>query len=249
MEIKAASHSILFGTVEGILLILIRDTQDVCRTVKLPIVQRKIWTHLDLLSISHPGGKMSKRSGGIWSRSSVCVCVFSSHSFWTSSSLDVPAGVTQDLSSTFFLRCVPLFFSREGFSLSFPSNVSEGDEVPLSYRGDRCGRKFFYSFGSSKRCLTIFTKAGSIVDLGLSSFQLTRSDNLDPLELAISKESKRLEAACCAISRKALSKEIVLTASIPQKPIAPSSTVCMNIDRRALGNGKVGHNYDRPILR
>ena len=24
----------------------------------------------------------------------VCVCVFSSHSFWTSSSLDVPAGVT-----------------------------------------------------------------------------------------------------------------------------------------------------------
>ena len=24
------------------------------------------------------------------------VCVFSSHSFWTSSSLDVPAGVTQD---------------------------------------------------------------------------------------------------------------------------------------------------------
>ena len=25
----------------------------------------------------------------------VCMCVFSSHSFWTSSSLDVPAGVTQ----------------------------------------------------------------------------------------------------------------------------------------------------------
>ena len=25
----------------------------------------------------------------------VCVCVFSSHSFWTSSSLDVPAGITQ----------------------------------------------------------------------------------------------------------------------------------------------------------
>ena len=35
------------------------------------------------------------------------LCVFSSHSFWTSSSLDVPAGVTQDFSSTFFLRCVP----------------------------------------------------------------------------------------------------------------------------------------------
>ena len=26
----------------------------------------------------------------------VCVCVFSSHPFWTSSSLDVPAGVTQE---------------------------------------------------------------------------------------------------------------------------------------------------------
>ena len=44
-------------------------------------------------------------------QSSYCVCVvFSSHSFWTSSSLDVPAGshrrkVTQDFSSTFFLGC------------------------------------------------------------------------------------------------------------------------------------------------
>ena len=26
----------------------------------------------------------------------VCVCMFSSHSFWTSSSLDVPAGITQE---------------------------------------------------------------------------------------------------------------------------------------------------------
>ena len=33
----------------------------------------------------------------------VCVCVFSSHSFWTSSSLDVPAGVTQEESHTGFL--------------------------------------------------------------------------------------------------------------------------------------------------
>ena len=38
---------------------------------------------------------------------SMSVCVFSSHSFWTPSSLDVPAGVTQDVSSTFFLRCMP----------------------------------------------------------------------------------------------------------------------------------------------
>ena len=33
----------------------------------------------------------------------VCVCVFSSHSFWTSSSLDVPAGVTQEKGHTGFL--------------------------------------------------------------------------------------------------------------------------------------------------
>ena len=32
----------------------------------------------------------------------MCVCVFSSHSFWTSSSLDVPAGVTQEEGHTGF---------------------------------------------------------------------------------------------------------------------------------------------------
>ena len=33
----------------------------------------------------------------------ILVCVFSSHSFWTSSSLDVPAGVTQEEGNTGFL--------------------------------------------------------------------------------------------------------------------------------------------------
>ena len=33
----------------------------------------------------------------------VCVCVFSSHPFWTSSSLDVPAGITQEEGHTGFL--------------------------------------------------------------------------------------------------------------------------------------------------
>ena len=32
----------------------------------------------------------------------MCVCVFSSHSFWTSSSLDAPAGVTQEEGHTGF---------------------------------------------------------------------------------------------------------------------------------------------------
>ena len=54
----------------------------------------------------------------------VCVCVcFSSHLFWTSNSLDAPAGVTQAFLSTFLLRCVPLFFSRERFSRSFTSST------------------------------------------------------------------------------------------------------------------------------
>ena len=35
----------------------------------------------------------------------------------------VPAGVTQDFSSTFLLLCLPLFFSREGFSRFFPSSI------------------------------------------------------------------------------------------------------------------------------
>ena len=34
----------------------------------------------------------------------MCVCVFSSHSFWTSSSLDVPAGVTQEGHTGFFIH-------------------------------------------------------------------------------------------------------------------------------------------------
>ena len=65
----------------------------------------------------------------------VCVCVvFSYHLFWTSSSLDVPAGphrrkVTQNFSSTFLLRSMPLFFSREGFSHSFPSSTVKSNFV------------------------------------------------------------------------------------------------------------------------
>ena len=48
----------------------------------------------------------------------VCVCVFSFHLFWTSSSLDVPAGVTQEEGHTVFLIHLPsavraFYFSRE----------------------------------------------------------------------------------------------------------------------------------------
>ena len=45
----------------------------------------------------------SLNNNRIW----VCVCVFSSHPFWTSSSLDVPAGVTQEEGHTGFLIHLP----------------------------------------------------------------------------------------------------------------------------------------------
>ena len=38
MEIKAAGHNAPLGTAQGALLVVVRDTQDVCRTVKMPIV-------------------------------------------------------------------------------------------------------------------------------------------------------------------------------------------------------------------
>ena len=44
---------------------------------------------------------------GVYMIYSVCVCVFSSHPFWTSSSLDVPAGVTQEEGHTGFLIHLP----------------------------------------------------------------------------------------------------------------------------------------------
>ena len=36
--------------------------------------------------------------------------------------MDVAAGATQDVSSAFLLRCLPSFFSREGFRCAFPSS-------------------------------------------------------------------------------------------------------------------------------
>ena len=157
MEIKAAGHNTLFRTAQGILLVVVRDTQYVCRTVKLPIVL-------------------------------------------------VP-GLGRNLFST-------ALAAQKGFN-------------------------------------TIFTKTGSIVDLGLFLIQLTRSDSLDHLDLAISKESRRTESACCAISGKAFSKKTVLTASVPQKPISLSSAISTNIDQKALQDGSsvVGHYNDSPTYR
>ncbi|CAN0458149.1 unnamed protein product, partial [Ascophyllum nodosum] len=142
MEIKAAGHNTLLGIAQGTLLVVVvRDTQGICRTVKLPIVL-------------------------------------------------VP-GLGRNLFST---------------AMAAQTGVK-----------------------------TIITKAGSIVDLGLFSIQLSRSDNLDHLDLAISKQSKRTESACCAISGKSFSKEIILTASVPQKNVAlPAESI--NLWHRRLGH-------------
>ena len=64
-----------------------------------------------------------------------CVCVFSSNLFWTSSSLDVPAGVTQEEGHTgFFIHLLSamralIFLARRIFSHSFPSSTVKSNFV------------------------------------------------------------------------------------------------------------------------
>ena len=56
----------------------------------------------------------------------MCVYVFSSHSFWTSSSLDVPAGVTQEEGHTgFFIHLLSavrafIFLGEKDSAIPFP---------------------------------------------------------------------------------------------------------------------------------
>ena len=63
----------------------------------------------------------------------VCVCFLPIHSghrvHWTYQPGSHRRTVTQDSSSTFLLRCMPLFFSREGFSHSFPSSTVKSNFV------------------------------------------------------------------------------------------------------------------------
>ena len=71
------------------------------------------------------------------------------------------------------------------------------------------GRNIFSTaLAAQKGVNIIFTKAGSIVDLSLFSIQSTKSDISDHLDLAISKESKRTELACCAISGRHLVRKL-----------------------------------------
>ena len=62
-----------------------------------------------------------------------CVCFLPIHSGhqvrWTYQPRSHRRKVIQDFSSTFFLRCVPQFFSREVFSHSFPSSTVKSNFV------------------------------------------------------------------------------------------------------------------------
>ena len=87
-----------------------------------------------------------------------CVCVFSSHSFWTSSSLDVPAGVTQEEGHTgrrshrifhppsFFCGAC-LDFSREH---SFPSSTLKLNFVYSRFNRSPLVGHFYFLFFSEK---------------------------------------------------------------------------------------------------
>ena len=70
----------------------------------------------------------------------VCVCVFSSHSFWTSSSLDVPAGVTQEEGHTGLLihllsavRALSVTFRKQAISDKLKWACSKRDRALHSY--------------------------------------------------------------------------------------------------------------------
>ena len=71
---------------------------------------------------------------------SVCVCFLPIHSGhqvrWTYQPGSHRRKVTQDFSSTFFLRCVPSFFSREEFSHSFPSSTVKSNFVYKRFTND-----------------------------------------------------------------------------------------------------------------
>ena len=154
MEIRAAADKTIFGTAQGILLFLARDTQDLCRTVKLPIA------------------------------------------------------------------LVP------GLNINICSSI-----VGAAQKGVK----------------TVITKAGSVLALGLLLIQL-RWDDLDHLDLALAKESKRTEPVCWAVSGKTFGNKTVLIAPIPQKLIA-LSTDSIKIDQRALENDPEGYNSDSPTYR
>ena len=76
---------------------------------------------------------MMSDTGKLYQRQVMCVCIVIPF-ILDVRFVGVPAGahrikVTQDFSSTFLLRCLLQFFSREGFSRSFPSSTVKSNFV------------------------------------------------------------------------------------------------------------------------
>ena len=82
--------------------------------------------------------------------------MLSSHLFWTSDLWTHQPGshrrkATQDFSSTFLLRCLPSFLSREGFSYSFPSSTVKSNFVyPRTNRSPLVGKNPSYRDSNSR---------------------------------------------------------------------------------------------------
>ena len=81
----------------------------------------------------HEDGWLEHRYRQVYRVSGVGMCFLPIHSRhqvrWTYQPGSHRRKVSQDFSSTFFLRCVPQFFSREGFSHSFPSSAVKSNFV------------------------------------------------------------------------------------------------------------------------
>ena len=107
------------------------DSENVSLTSEgLPILARLRAVYpMFLLSQLTDDFKVKKRTMCVC----VCVCFLPIHSGhqarWTYQPGSHRRKVTHDFSSTFFLRCVPQFLSREGFGHSFPSSTVKSNFV------------------------------------------------------------------------------------------------------------------------
>ena len=105
--------------------------------VNIKGLESTFFLFLPLTKLPHPNTPLmrhQRRLTGVTMcvRVCVCVCVFSSHLFWTST--DVPAGATQEEGNTGFSihllsTVLALIFSREGFRHSFPSSTVKSNFV------------------------------------------------------------------------------------------------------------------------
>ena len=89
----------------------------------------------------------------------VCVCLLSSHLFWTSDLWMHQPGshrrkVAQDFSSTFLLRCCLNFLLRGGLSRPFPSSTVKSNFVYPRINPSPLVGHFYFIFGE-ENCILI----------------------------------------------------------------------------------------------